>query len=117
MNNPEFHECYTCGYKWRHGLDGSHNCPEYMAKTIAKMSMRITEFEETIKTLRHDLGNAEAAARMVIAASEELTKERDTFKKALIEIATFPRSRMPGEIANEAIDIRNQFSINSGVKK
>lgn len=26
MSNPEFHVCTDCGYKWRHGQNGGHNC-------------------------------------------------------------------------------------------
>lgn len=24
--NPETHTCWQCGYTWRHGADGSHDC-------------------------------------------------------------------------------------------
>lgn len=26
MSNPEFHTCYRCGYQWRHGQHGGHDC-------------------------------------------------------------------------------------------
>ena len=36
-DTPKDHECCTCGYKWLHGLSGSHDCAYHMAVTIRKM--------------------------------------------------------------------------------
>lgn len=32
--NPKTHECPTCGYEWRHGYNGDHNCSDFLQNKI-----------------------------------------------------------------------------------
>ncbi len=43
--NPEIHSCFTCGYTWKHGKHGGHNCADLMGKKIYELSERNRELE------------------------------------------------------------------------
>lgn len=34
-NNPEFHQCGTCGYEWKHGVHGGHSCTDTLSARLA----------------------------------------------------------------------------------
>lgn len=44
MSNPETHVC-ECGFTWRHGHSGSHQCAPYYRARIAELQNKIAELE------------------------------------------------------------------------
>jgi len=73
---------------------------------VEQHNAKIAELEATIATLRHDLGNAEAAARMSIAASETFEK-RCNSQQAKIDSLMI--EFCPDEMTDEQI---SEYSIN-----
>jgi len=43
--NPEQHECYTCGYTWRTGSHGGHNCSVLLLERIASLKSESAEIQ------------------------------------------------------------------------
>lgn len=43
MINPETHTCSTCGYVWKHGFDGSHDCSNLLCKRIQVLEDALQE--------------------------------------------------------------------------
>lgn len=44
-NNPEIHECYTCGFQWQHGFNGEHDCSLLLKIEREKLRKRVLELE------------------------------------------------------------------------
>lgn len=51
--NPETHKCLTCGYEWKHGQDGSHDCAPILAARVRELK---AEAEIFAKDLAVELG-------------------------------------------------------------
>lgn len=62
--NPETHQCWTCGYEWKHGQDGGHDCGPILRRRVEKLEARVRELEEAARPRRPsegELPNDEAA--------------------------------------------------------
>lgn len=81
--------CATCGYSWITGRDGSHYCPDYMAKTIAGYRQLL------IKYVAH-VGAAEGidfATSTNIAPCNMLSMEFTEEEKRELQIAIYPQAK------------------------
>lgn len=47
MTNSEMIDCGTCGYEWRRGTDGHHNCTTHLKRTVEKLKNEITEIQSS----------------------------------------------------------------------
>lgn len=68
--NPEYHFCCTCGFKWKHGEHGGHDC-----------SVRLLE---KIKTLEKGLKDHEIAG--LVNALRDNLSDRFNLPQSLREI-------------------------------
>jgi len=77
-----------------------------LLQAVEQCEKEISELKKEIATLRHDLGNAEASARMAIAASEMFEK-RCNSQQAKIDSLMI--EFCPDEMTDEQI---SEYSIN-----
>jgi cell division septum initiation protein DivIVA len=77
-----------------------------LLQAIEQCEKEISELKKEIATLRHDLGNAESAARMAIAASETFEK-RCNSQQAKIDSLMI--EFCPDEMTDDQI---SEYSIN-----
>ena len=71
MGSPEWHECTTCGYRWEHGKDGGHWCPNYMFRheVVKSLAQRVEALEERAAWAATDRGDM--ALRIIALESEK----------------------------------------------
>lgn len=49
MSNPEEYACRTCGYKWKHGRDGSHSCRTNLISKMGEVKSLLTELRGAMR--------------------------------------------------------------------
>lgn len=64
MSNPTHHTCSTCGYTWRHGLDGSHSCTIYLTREIELLKEQLAVDRE--KLVRYEKEEMHRIIRMLV---------------------------------------------------
>lgn len=54
---PATHSCCTCGYTWKHGHHGGHNCSVLLLEKIEKLESQLRERDEAMSKLHKSLEN------------------------------------------------------------
>lgn len=87
-SNPEFHSCPTCGYTWRHGQHGGHNC-----STLLLQKIRV--LREALEAISKDsAGDPAVAARSALLQAPMNQEHNDaSLRRGWKELAEAPHPR------------------------
>lgn len=100
MSNPEFHQCSTCGYEWKHGMHGGHSCSDTLKAVIS------AEQQAHAATKQQFAAEREAHAQL----QSRCYDQGGTFSNVFDECAALKKELVAEQEAKEAAESRIKAS-------